>query len=81
MSDYDDLIEDLKQKRDELRVQMHLASKEAQDEWNDLEEKMNEFVARAELDKTGEGLGEAFGGVGQEIMKGYERIRDAIKNA
>jgi hypothetical protein len=81
MSDYDDLIEDLKQKRDELRVQMHLASKEAQDEWKDLEEKMNEFVARAELDKTGEGLGEAFSGVGQEIMKGYERIRDAIKNA
>ena len=81
MSDFDDLIEDLKQKRDELRVQMHLASKEVQDEWQDLEQKMNEFAARAELDKTGEGLGEAFSGVGQEIMKGYERIRDAIKNA
>jgi predicted nucleic acid-binding Zn-ribbon protein len=81
MSDFDDLIEDLKQKRDELRVQMHLASKEVQDEWEDLEEKMNEFAARAELDKTGEGLGEAFSGVGQELMKGYERIRDAIKNA
>lgn len=81
MSDFDDLIEDLKQKRDELRVQMHLASKEVQDEWQDLEEKMNEFAARAELDKTGEGLGEAFSGVGQELMKGYERIRDAIKNA
>ena len=85
MADFEDkveeLVEELKQKRDELRVQMHLASKEVQDEWQDLEEKMNEFAARAELDKTGEGLGEAFSGVGQELMKGYERIRDAIKNA
>jgi predicted nucleic acid-binding Zn-ribbon protein len=81
MSDFDDLIEDLKQKRDELRVQMHLASKEVQEEWQELEEKMSDLAARAELDKTGEGLGEAFSGVGQELMKGYERIRDAIKNA
>ena len=81
MSEYDELIADLKQKRDELRVQMHLASKEAQEEWQELEEKMSEFAARAELDKTGEGLGEAFRGVGQELKQGYERIRDAIKNA
>ena len=81
MSDFDDLIDDLKQKRDELRVQMHLASKEAQEEWQELEAKMNEFVARAELDKTGEGLGDAFRGLGQEIKQGYERIRDAIKDA
>ena len=81
MSDFDDLIEDLKQKRDELRVQMHLASKEVQEEWQELEEKMSDLAARAELDKTGEGLGEAFSGVGQELMKGYERIRDTIKTA
>ena len=81
MSDFDELIADLKQKRDELRVQMHLASKEVQDEWEELEAKMNDFAARAELDKTGEGLGEAFRGLGQELKQGYERIRDAIKDA
>ena len=81
MSDFDELIDDLKQKRDELRVQMHLASKEVQDEWEELEAKMNDFAARAELDKTGEGLGEAFRGLGQELKQGYERIRDAIKDA
>ena len=80
MSDFDELIADLKQKRDELRVQMHLASREVQDEWQELEGKMNEFAARAELDKTGEGLGEAFRSLGQELKQGYERIRDAIKD-
>ena len=80
MSDFDDLIDDLKQKRDELRVKIHLGSKEAQDEWQELESKMHEFSTKAELGKTGEGLGEAFGSLGQEIKVGYQRIRDALKN-
>jgi uncharacterized protein YrzB (UPF0473 family) len=46
MSEFDDLIADLKQKRDELRLKIHLASKEAQDEWDELEEKMQEFSSR-----------------------------------
>lgn len=80
MSEFDELIAELKQKRDELRVQMHLASKDVQEEWQELEGKMSDFAARAELDKTGEGLGEAFRGLGLELKQGYERIRDAIKN-
>ena len=35
MTDFDDMIGELKQKRDELRLQMHLASKEVKDEWED----------------------------------------------
>ena len=81
MSEFDDLIADLKQKRDELRVQIHLASKEVQDEWQELEEKMQDFAARAELERTGEGLGEAFKNLGNELKRGYERVRDAVKDA
>ena len=87
MSDLDEVLEQLKQKRDELRVQMHLASKEIQDEWEDLEEKMEDFSAKAkkfaedaELKETGAGLGGALGQVGHEIKAGYDRIRDALKN-
>lgn len=80
MSDFDELIEDLKQKRDEMRVQMNLASKELQDEWEELEGKTRDFLARAELSKTGEGVGDALGDLGQELKKGYQRIRDAIKD-
>lgn len=86
MSDLDDLVEDLKQKRDEVRVQINLASREIKDEWKDLEEKMDEFTGKvsqfagdAQLKETGEGLGQALGEVGNELKRGYERIRDAIK--
>ena len=80
MSEFDDLISELKQKRDELRVQIHLATKEAQDEWQELEEKMDDFVSRADLGRTGEGIGEALEKLGGELKLGYERIRDAIKD-
>lgn len=80
MGDFDEMMDELKQRRDELRVQMHLASKEVQDEWKELEEKMRELSKRAELEKTGEGIGEAFGKLGQELKLGYRRIRDAIKD-
>ena len=79
MSDIDDLIEDLKRRRDELRVQMNLASKDIQDEWRELEVKMKEFRSRAELDKTGEGIGDAMAQLGQELKQGYKRIRKAMK--
>lgn len=79
MNDFDDLMDELKQKRDELRLKIHLGSKEAQDEWEDLEKKMQDFTSRAELGKTGEGLGEALGQLGNELKRGYQRIRDAIK--
>jgi vacuolar-type H+-ATPase subunit D/Vma8 len=79
MDDFDDLVADLKQKRDELRLKIHLASKEAQEEWQELEEKMQEFSSRAELGKTSEGIGDALGKVGEELKRGYQRIRSAIK--
>lgn len=81
MTDLDDLWEDLKQKRDELRVQMHLASKEVQEEWEELEGKMNHFSATAKLGDTGEGVGKALGQVGSELKQGYARIKEAIKEA
>jgi hypothetical protein len=81
VSDLDDLMEQLKQKRDELRVQIHLASKEAQDEWEELEGKMNHFTATAKLGETGEGVGNALGQLGHELKQGYDRVKDAIKKA
>ena len=87
MDDFNELIEDLKQKRDELRVQMNLASKELRDEWDELEEKMEEFTGKAmnfaddaEIRETGEGIGDALGQLGGEIKKGYERLWKAIKD-
>ena len=87
MSEFDDLMEELKQKRDELRVQINLASMEARDEWQELEQKMEDFTARAKekagdagLSETGEGVGKALGELGGELKLGYERILKAIKD-
>ncbi len=87
MSDINEMIEELKQKRDELRVQIHLMSKEVKDEWEELEEKMEDFSGKtkkfaedAELKKTGEGIGGALGQLGSELKHGYDRIRDALRD-
>lgn len=79
MSDFDELMDDLKQARDELKVQIHLASKEMQDEWEELEGKMDSFASKAGLDETGEGIGQALSQLGDELKAGYGRIRDALK--
>lgn len=79
MSDLDDVVKQLKQKRDELRVQANLASREIQDEWQELEGKTEHFLAQAKIGETGEGLGKALGQVGHELKLGYDRVRDAIK--
>jgi hypothetical protein len=81
MSEFDDLVEQLKRKRDELRVQVHLASKEIQDEWEELEGKMEHFSATARIRETGEGVGGALGQLGHELKLGYERIKEAVKDS
>ena len=86
MIDFDDLVEELQQKRDELRVQMNLASREMKDEWDELEEKLGELTDKARqiateanIKETGEGVGRALSQLGDEIKLGYERIWKALK--
>ncbi len=80
MNEFNDVVDTLKQMRDELRVQIHLASKDVQDDWEELEEKMKNITDKAGLDETGEGVGKAIEQLGQELKLGYERVRDAIKD-
>ena len=87
MADIDEILGDLKQKRDELGVQIHLASKEVKDEWEELEEKMEDFSGKArqfaddaKLKETGAGIGDALGQLGSELKQGYDRIREAMRD-
>lgn len=80
MSKTDELLEELKQRRDEARLKMHLASRELKDEWNELEEKLEDFRAKARLKETGEGVSRALGELGHELADGYRRIRDALRD-
>lgn len=73
-----DLVDDLKQTRDELRVKMHLASMEAKEQWDALEAKWEKFAARARLEDTAGEVGDAMRALGEELRMGYERIRAAL---
>ena len=78
MSHIDSLIEELKQARDELRLQIHLGSRELQDEWARLEPKWDEFVKNADLEGSAERLGAATRALGEELKQAYERVRSAL---
>ena len=77
--DVEELVEKLKQERDELSVKMHLAKMDASDEWQELERKWTKLEAKvkqlgdAAADST-EDIRAAAGLLGQEIMAGFKRI-------
>jgi vacuolar-type H+-ATPase subunit D/Vma8 len=79
MADFDKMLKDLKEKRDELRVRIHLASRELQDEWQELEQKMEDFSRRARLKESGAAVSKALGTLGTELKSGYHRIHRALK--
>jgi len=76
-------LEHLKQQRDELQVQLHLAKADAKDEWTRLESQWDEIkpkleTAREEVGKTAESVGAALGLAIDELKKGYERLRSRL---
>ncbi|QPD05426.1 MAG: hypothetical protein Nkreftii_003200 [Candidatus Nitrospira kreftii] len=76
-------LDHLKQQRDELQVQLHLAKADAKDEWARLESQWDEIkpkleAAREEVGKTAESVGAALGLAIDELKKGYERLRSRL---
>lgn len=78
MNDKPNIFENLLLLHDEVRLQIHLATMDAQQEWERLEEKWKEFSAQAELEESAEHIGEAFETLGEELRASYERIRRAL---
>ncbi len=81
--DIDNIIESLKQQKDEIRLQIHLAKAEVRDELSELEKKLEELGTRADLlreeaGKTSSNVIEAAGLVADEIKQGFERIRKLL---
>jgi hypothetical protein len=79
MTDFSQLLSELKQKRDELALQIHLGSKEAQAQWSDLEKKWDQFSADARLGESATEIGTAAKELGKELLAGYENIKKAIR--
>lgn len=76
-------INDLKQERDHLRVQMALAKAEAKEQWAVLEKKWEKFSREAEVfadvaKDTAKEAGDDLSVLGSDIKDGYKRLRDSL---
>ena len=83
----DELMESLERERDELRVQVNLASKEAKEEFARMEERLDAMRARltdstAEARDTagevGDVVNETARKLADEVRDGYRRIRETL---
>jgi len=77
MKEWDTVLNDLRRMRDELRLQLHLAGKEAEQEWDDIVKEWDRFVSKAQLEQSAEEIGEAAKALGLKIKEAYERARKA----
>ena len=76
-------FEEMKQKRDELRVQLDLGKKEAADAWHALDKRWGEVETKYhQLEREGqdttEGIRDATELLLDEIREGFERLRKLI---
>ncbi|MCA9263854.1 MAG: hypothetical protein KDA60_08380 [Planctomycetales bacterium] len=79
----EELIRDLKQQRDELRLQLHLGAQEAKEEWDSLDEKLNQMSQRFDplkeaVEEAADDVWESLKLVGGEIKEGFQRIRKSL---
>ena len=79
----DDVIQSIKQLRDELKLQLHLAGAETRDEWEKVEHKFEQFKSKA--DTVRHEMGDASGDLlaalkitADEIKNSYNRIRKVL---
>ncbi|MGV7227992.1 MAG: hypothetical protein ACQ9IQ_04955 [Nitrospirales bacterium] len=83
MHDLKNLIDDLKQQRDEINVKLHLAKAEVRDEWDKLEPKWEEVKGKMTTvseaaGQAAESVTAAAGLLADEIKEGYDRIKKAL---
>ena len=73
----------LEQLRDEIKVQLHLASLESKQEWEQAEKQRDHFLAKLneitkETSGSKEGLVEKAEMIGEELKSAYQRIKDKL---
>ena len=79
----EETISKLKQERDELKLQMHLASMDAKDEYDRISNKVDDLTEQFEpvsnaVEETAENVFTALGMAAEELKIGFGRVRKAI---
>jgi len=78
MQTFEKIVADLKQARDEARLKAHLASMDVQNEWQKLEQRWQDFEAKAQLERSSKDVGAAVSLLASELKSAYERISKAV---
>ncbi len=74
-----ELVQELKQYRDELRLKMHLAKADARDEWEKLEQRWDAFERR--FDDQKDAVEDFVEGASDKIEESLERVAGEIKQS
>jgi hypothetical protein len=82
--EFDELTNKLNQQRDEIQLQLHLASKEAKEEWQEAEKGWGKFVDSLDVisDDTKESSAELIQAtkvIGDELKEAYQRISERLE--
>ena len=77
MADVQKWLAELAQARDELRLQLHLGAKEAEEEWEELMRDWDAFLSRVQFEKSTEEVGEAARDLGLKMKAAYDRMKKA----
>ena len=75
----EDMLNDLRQERDEIRVKLHLAKLETSEDWQKLEAKMGKFESKVKqlggvTAEASKDMGRAAKLLGEEIRDGFKKI-------
>lgn len=76
--DFSKLAADLERARDEIKLKIHLGSKDLQTEWQGVEERWRKFEAQAKLEQSAKDVGDAVKILAAELGEAFDRIRKAI---
>ena len=77
------VLEELRQRRDEIELQIHMAKSETKEEWEVLEKKLSHIRAKAAslsyvAADTAENVGEALDLAVSELRAGYEQLKKLL---
>lgn len=81
--DINEIMNDLKQLRDELKLQVHLAKEDIGDQWESVEKKFQEFEGQAQhvgsaARDASTDVAEAAKLLGEEIKTAFNKIRKSM---
>ena len=76
----EDALAEFRRKRDELKLQLHLGSKDAKDRWEEVTAEWDDFLTGAQFEKSAEEIGEAAREMGLKVKAAFDRMKGAPKN-